>query len=177
MDAVTQYGRKGGREMTKEEKQKAINALKISAPIVAVTQEEFKDYIQTLNKIMDWLEQEPTTENNLDVDCIDRKALLNRLNDFNEWCKDSRLPGSMFAVDVIKDMPPVTPQPRWIPISEKWPEDCQEVFVTTDEGDIVTDVFHVDSGGYYFEDRDVEYVTAWMPLFIKPYKVEREDKE
>lgn len=45
--------------MTREEKQKAIDALKISAPIMAVTQEEFKDYIQTLNKIMDWLEQEP----------------------------------------------------------------------------------------------------------------------
>ena len=45
--------------MTNEEKQKAIDALKISAPIMAVTQEEFNDYIQTLNKIMDWLEQEP----------------------------------------------------------------------------------------------------------------------
>lgn len=45
--------------MTREEKQKAIDALKTSAPIMAVTQEEFKDYIQTLNKIMDWLEQEP----------------------------------------------------------------------------------------------------------------------
>jgi len=45
--------------MTREEKQKAIDALKISAPVIAVTQEEFKDYIQTLNKIMDWLEQEP----------------------------------------------------------------------------------------------------------------------
>lgn len=45
--------------MTREEKQKAIDALKISAPIMAVTQEEFNDYIQTLNKIMDWLEQGP----------------------------------------------------------------------------------------------------------------------
>ena len=45
--------------MTREEKQKAIDALKISAPIMAVTQEEFNDYIQNLNKIMDWLEQEP----------------------------------------------------------------------------------------------------------------------
>jgi hypothetical protein len=45
--------------MTKEEKQKAIDALKISAPVMGVTQEEFIDYIQTINKIMDWLEQEP----------------------------------------------------------------------------------------------------------------------
>lgn len=43
--------------MTREEKQKAIDALKISAPIMAMTPEEFNTYIQTLNKVMDWLEQ------------------------------------------------------------------------------------------------------------------------
>lgn len=48
--------------MTIEEKKKAIDALKISAPVMAVTQEEFTDYIQTLNKIMDWLEQETVTD-------------------------------------------------------------------------------------------------------------------
>lgn len=42
--------------MTKEEKQKAIDALKISAPVMAMTQEEFNNYIQTINQIMDWLE-------------------------------------------------------------------------------------------------------------------------
>lgn len=46
--------------MTREEKQKAIDALKISAPVMTVTQEEFNDYIQTLNQVMDWLEQEPS---------------------------------------------------------------------------------------------------------------------
>lgn len=45
--------------MTREERKKAIDALKISTPIMAMTQEEFNDYIQTLNKVMDWLEQEP----------------------------------------------------------------------------------------------------------------------
>lgn len=45
--------------MTREEREKAIDALKISTPIMAMTQEEFNDYIQILNKIMDWLEQEP----------------------------------------------------------------------------------------------------------------------
>ena len=48
--------------MSREEREKAIDALKISAPVMAVTQEEFTDYIQTLNKIMDWLEQEPCTD-------------------------------------------------------------------------------------------------------------------
>ena len=47
--------------MTREEKQKAIDALKISAPVMAVTQEEFNDYIHILNHVMDWLEQESKT--------------------------------------------------------------------------------------------------------------------
>ena len=50
-------------------------------------------------------------------DCISRQDLLNRLDDFNKWCKDGRLQGSLFAIDVIKDMPSVTPQPKigyWI---------------------------------------------------------------
>lgn len=46
--------------MTREEKQKAIDALKISTPVMAVTLEEFNNYIQTLNQVMDWLEQEPS---------------------------------------------------------------------------------------------------------------------
>ena len=58
--------------MTREEKQKAIDALKMSEPIKALTLTEFDDYTQTLNKIMDWLEQEATTKNDLGVDCISR---------------------------------------------------------------------------------------------------------
>ena len=43
-------------------------------------------------------------------DLISRQAIINRLDDFNNWCKDGRLQGSLFAVDVIKDMPSVTTQ-------------------------------------------------------------------
>ena len=57
-----------------EEKQKAIDALKISAPVIAVTQEEFNNYIQTLNQIMDWLEQEPCE------DAISRQAAIDALS-------------------------------------------------------------------------------------------------
>lgn len=55
--------------MTKEEREKVIDALKISAPIHALTEEEFNDYIQTLNKAMDWLEQEPKTGHWINGDC------------------------------------------------------------------------------------------------------------
>lgn len=54
--------------MTREEKQKAIDALKISAPVRAITQEEFYDYVQAINQIMDWLEQEPRTGHWVDWD-------------------------------------------------------------------------------------------------------------
>lgn len=72
--------------MTTEEKQKAIDVLKISAPVMAVTQEEFKDYIQTLNKIMDWLEQKPCE------DVISREEAIefgNMWLEMNEDCKDT----------------------------------------------------------------------------------------
>lgn len=46
--------------MTKEEKQKAIDALKISTPVMVVTQEQYDEYVQILNKIKNWLEQEET---------------------------------------------------------------------------------------------------------------------
>jgi len=65
--------------MTREEKQKAIDALKISAPLMAVTQEEFNDYIQILNQVMDWLEQEPCD------DCISRQAIKRKLQEHHDF--------------------------------------------------------------------------------------------
>ena len=47
--------------MTREERQKAKDTLIKSVSVMAVTQEEFNDYIHTLNQLMDWLEQEPKT--------------------------------------------------------------------------------------------------------------------
>ena len=65
--------------MTREEKQKAIDALKVSAPVMAVTQEEFKDYIQTLNKVMDWLEQEPFKPMvEIDLDYVIKQKYIER---------------------------------------------------------------------------------------------------
>ena len=80
--------------MTREEKQKAIDALKISAPVMAVTQEEFNDYIQTINKIMDWLEQEPVL-NKIRAE-IDRKAV------YYETEVNTNIASGMYkAIDII----------------------------------------------------------------------------
>ena len=97
--------------MTREEKQKAIDVLKISAPIMAVTQEEFKDYIQSLNKIMDWLEQEPTTKNDLGVDCVARQDVERFIEGFiNEYTPEEELEFINLELDGLKHLPPATPQ-------------------------------------------------------------------
>jgi len=82
--------------MTREEKQKAIGALKISAPVRVMTQEEFNDYIQTINQVMNWLEQEPILDKvraEIDkiyeregnsVDCL---SALDELKEFIDKCK------------------------------------------------------------------------------------------
>jgi hypothetical protein len=98
--------------MTREEKQKAIDALKKSAPVMAVTQEEFKDYIQTLNKIMDWLEQEPTPKNDLAVDCISRKAALDIT--WQDPSYSDPLNVLTEVRDKIRELPSVTPQDLFI---------------------------------------------------------------
>ena len=103
--------------MTREEKQKAIDALKISAPIMIMTEEKFNDYIQTLNKTMDWLEQEPTTKNNLGVDCISRTRAIERLKlnfPISQGADNSRdrhrYMQALADLQAIKELPSVTPQ-------------------------------------------------------------------
>lgn len=81
--------------MTREEKQKAIDALKISAPIMAMTQEKFDDYIQTLNQVMDWLEQEPCTDAQERYEDLceyfgDAKDILKSRKDFKAWLERIR---------------------------------------------------------------------------------------
>lgn len=102
--------------MTREEKQKAIDALKISAPVIAVTQEEFNDYIQTLNKIMDWLEQEPTAKNDFGVDCISRSRAIERLElnfPISAGADNSRdrhrYMQALADIQAIRELPSVTP--------------------------------------------------------------------
>lgn len=88
--------------MTREEKQKAIDVLKISAPVMAVTQEEFNDYIQTLNKIMDWLEQEPC------ADAISREAVAEVLLKYAH--SEVGKAFAEFLISQINALPPVTPK-------------------------------------------------------------------
>ena len=123
--------------MTREEKQKAIDALKISAPIMIMTEEKFNDYIQTLNKTMDWLEQEPTTKNDLGVDCISRTRAIERLKlnfPISQGADNSRdrhrYMQALADLQAIKELPPVTPQEpktgHWIDDTKYGGTECSE---------------------------------------------------
>jgi len=69
-------------------------------------------------------------------------------------------------------------QTRWIPVSERLPEDNIYVLVTDDAGGLATigvDAMYTDrrkNHGWYVSQK----VTAWMPL-PQPYKAESEGKE
>ena len=102
--------------MTREEKQKAIDALKISVPIMIMTEEKFNDYIQTLNKTMDWLEQEPTTKNDLGVDAVSRAEVLKLMQD--NWHTHNGDWAMQESMDDIRALSSVTPQEPFKPMVE-----------------------------------------------------------
>ena len=129
------------------------------------------------------LEQQPSE------DCVSRKAMLNAITEI-----DNNVNMDIYTNEVreiVKELPPVTPTQRWIPIitrepieEEKkyyfeqnggelcymidspMPDNGQEVLVSG--GDYVSeDVF--DEDFWNFENRDIENVEAWMPK-PKAYK-------
>lgn len=103
-------------KMTKEEKQKAIDALKISAPVRVMTQEEFSDYIQAINRIMDLLELEPCD------DAISRQAMLDATVKKNSvWNKITNAKGENLE-QIISQLPPVNPQETVVEFADK----CRE---------------------------------------------------
>lgn len=62
-------------------------------------------------------------------------------------------------------------QTRWIPVSERLPEENEMVIVTSEFGNVTLSTYWKKS--YFWDDN---HVIAWMPL-PEPYKAESEDKE
>lgn len=133
------------------------------------------------------LKQMATTKNYLGVDCISREQALVAIRnlypgmprvDFNgslrKWV-DKYKP-YIECDDAIKQLPSVTPQePRWIPVSERLPEDSGEYLVSVtdkeDEGYKQVGVaWFAHPKDYDMKDgewRELmidEVVIAWMPL-------------
>ena len=82
----------------------------------------------------------------------------------------------------IMDLPSVEQEPKWIPISERLPEDEQEILFSTKTGRVHSGKYHDDdSANQWYSHRDKcrawnNVVSAWMPL-PEPYKTESEESD
>ena len=123
------------------------------------------------------LEYERTTKNDLGVDAISRQQAIDAF--------PALLPNMGYnkkaITEILQEVPLVTLQePRWIPVSERLPEDSGEYFVTVIDEDVET-YKHTEIAWYaHPKDYDVEEgdwrelmidekVIAWMPL-PQPYR-------
>jgi len=68
----------------------------------------------------------------------------------------------MTVTEFVENLPPITPQTRWIPVSERLPKDNASYLVTVKQGYIMIGIWC--GNPEYWEN-----VVAWMPL-PEPYK-------
>lgn len=80
----------------------------------------------------------------------------------------------------IEKLPSVTPKARWIPVSEKLPEEGEPILFSTKTGRVYEGAyFDLSDNRQWYAYKDENYawnnvVTAWMPL-PQPYKAESEE--
>ena len=145
--------------------------------------------------------KEPTTKNDLAVDCISRESVLKLIYDYKENHSNDREHYPInygTLLDMIRwvcKLPSVTPQElRWIPISERLPEEYGEYLITwttsqskrqfigISEGEVTSEYDH-EHNRFKFEWLLEDYVknypnvkvTAWMPL-PKPFEPHESEK-
>lgn len=113
-------------------------------------------------------------------DLISRQAVLDILNR-SAW----KTPEELEVFESVKKLPSVQPEQRWIPISERLPEEDGDYFVTLENG-VVTKLGYSTAqrttypkGFYYISNgfswrQIINPVIAWMPL---PEKYQPEEVE
>ena len=95
----------------------------------------------------------------------------------NQWRDNPHIDA---VAETIERLPSVNPQPKWIPVSERLPEDEQEILFSTKTGRVHSGKYHDDdSVNQWYSHKDKcrawnNVITAWMPL-PAPYKAERGD--
>jgi hypothetical protein len=132
-----------------------------------------------LRKTIKMLQAEPCE------DAVSRANLLKKFEDrFIELQKahqKEKQLGVNWCINTLKDMPPVTPTQRWIPVSERLPEENGFYLATCDgeicgENEPFTGLAEYENGKWVDDEEDYQCVLAWMPL-PQPYKAESENKK
>ena len=116
----------------------------------------------------------------MESNLIYRDVTVALLKDEEYPCENDYDEGFMAALDraiwiVEKYTASAKPKQRWIPCSERLPEDEQEILFSTKTGRVHSGRYHDDhSANQWFSHRDRcrawnNVVNAWMPL-PEPYK-------
>lgn len=130
--------------------------------------------------ILELLEQEPTTKNDLAVDKEQLKTMIRGLTKWYVKRDNTEVGEPNTAVGLLYDdvmfgidgLSPVTPQPRWFPVSERLPEKNGNYLVTIKTSDGTANITFqmVDHfGPGWLHEEKTRKVIAWMPL-PKPYE-------
>jgi len=105
-------------------------------------------------------------------DLISRQAAIEAINSHFGFNVEEEY-GSAVQ-EVINGLPSAHPEPRWIPVEKRLPEDERYVLVTTVSGDVTEAKYWQKEGFWVLKRLDIMSVTAWQPL---PQPYERSEDE
>lgn len=117
----------------------------------------------------------PTAKESLVVgDAVSREAALKALGELPHEYKTkeqrARTGGIAACQVIVRELPPVTPKQRWIPVSERLPEESLNSVLGWDDNRERCVFVQYVNGRFQFVGRDSSFkITAWMPL-PEPYK-------
>lgn len=117
------------------------------------------------------------------ADLIDRQAAIDA--NCEDWCgyKNTECPhksepykycDGCDTVGILKEIPSAHPEQRWIPVSERLPEEYGNYLITTDDDNVYIGTTKANLNGWSGCDANGffwwgEKVVAWMPL-PEPYQ-------